>query len=86
MPVMFTKKKIRHSYSNANKFPYFIHHLLLNREEFSGETYHFVDKRAVELADLILTIRSFLELKSPREIYVPHSMAIFRKKILGIYP
>jgi len=82
MPVMFTKKKIRHSYSNANKFPYFIHHLLLNREEFSGETYHFVDKRAVELADLILTIRSFLELKSPREIYVPHSMAIFGKKIL----
>lgn len=82
MPVMFTKKKIMHSYSNANKFPYFIHHLLMNREEFSGQTYHFVDKHPVELADLILTIRSFLELKSPREIYVPYSMAIFGKKML----
>jgi len=82
MPVMFTKKKIRHSYSNANKFPYFIHHLLMNREEFGGETYHFVDKRPVELADLILTIRSYLELKSPREIYVPYPMAIFGKNVL----
>jgi len=82
MPVMFTKKKVMHSYSNANKFPYFIHHLLMNREEFRGQTYHFVDKHPVELADLILTIRSFLELKSPREIYVPYSMAIFGKKLL----
>jgi len=82
MPVMFTKKKIMHSYSNANKFPYFIHHILINRQEFSGQTYHFVDKHPVELADLILTIRSFLELKSPREIYVPYSMAKFGKKML----
>lgn len=82
MPVMFTKKKVSHSYSNANKFPYFIHHVLLNREEFSGETYHFVDKHPVELADLILTIRSYLELKSPREIYVPFSVAVFGKKVL----
>lgn len=82
MPVMFTKRKIMHSYSNANKFPYFIHHILQNREEFSGETYHFVDKHPVELADLILTIRSYLELKSPREIYIPYPMATFGKKIL----
>lgn len=82
MPVMFTKKKIVHSYSNANKFPYFIHHLLMNREEFSGETYHFVDKNPVELADLILTIRSYLEVNGPREIYVPYSVAVFGKKIL----
>lgn len=82
MPVMFTKKKIMHSYSNANKFPYFIHHILQNREEFSGETYHFVDKHPVELADLILTIRSYLELKGPREIYIPYPMATFGKKIL----
>jgi len=82
MPVMFTKKKVLHSYSNANKFPYFIHHILMNRKEFGGETYHFVDKNPVELADLILTIRSYLELRSPREIYVPYSVAIFGKKIL----
>ncbi|MEA3468101.1 MAG: NAD-dependent epimerase/dehydratase family protein [Thermodesulfobacteriota bacterium] len=84
MPVIFTKKKVMHSYSNANKFPYFIHHVLQNREEFNGETYHFVDKNPVELADLILTIRSYLELKSPREIYVPYSMAIFGKKMLEV--
>ena len=54
----------------------------MNRDEFRGQTYHFVDKHPVELADLILTIRSYLELKSPREIYVPYSMAIFGKKML----
>lgn len=84
MPVLFTKKKIMHSYSNANKFPYFVHHVLLNREEFNGETFHFVDKDPVELANLILTIRSYLELNSPREIYVPYSMAMFGKKALEI--
>ncbi|HID70130.1 MAG TPA: NAD-dependent epimerase/dehydratase family protein [Desulfobacterales bacterium] len=84
MPVLFTKKNIMHSYSNANKFPYFVHHVLLNRDEFKGETYHFVDKDPVELANLILTIRSYLELKSPREIYVPYSVAMFGKKTLEI--
>jgi len=84
MPVLFTKKGIMHSYSNANKFPYFVHHVLNNREEFSGETYHFVDRNPVELVDLILTIRSYLELNGPREIYVPYSMAIFGKKCLEI--
>jgi len=84
MPVMFTKKKVMHSYSNSNKFPYFIHHILYNREEFSGETYHFVDKHPVELANLILTIRSYLELKTPREIYIPYSMAIIGKKALEV--
>ena len=82
MPLFFTKKKVLHSYSNANKFPYFVHHVLMNREEFSGETYHFVDKEPVELANLILTIRSYLELKRPLEIYVPYPMATFGKKIL----
>lgn len=84
MPVLFTKKGVMHSYSNANKFPYFVHHVLSNRQEFSGETYHFVDKNPVELADLILTIRSYLELRSPREIYVPYSVATFGKKILEV--
>jgi len=84
MPVLFTKKKVLHSYSNANKFPYFVHHVLMNRKEFSGQTYHFVDKDPVELANLILTIRSYLELKTPREIYVPYSVATFGKRTLEV--
>jgi nucleoside-diphosphate-sugar epimerase len=75
MPVMLTKKGVYHSYSNARKLPYFVHHILLNRKEFSGETYHFVDKDPVELARLILTIKSYLEVKRPREIYIPYSLA-----------
>ena len=74
MPFMITKKGIRHSYTNSNKIPYFVHHVLDNREEFSQETYHFVDKDPVDMADLILTIKSYLELKRPREIYVPYSV------------
>jgi len=72
MPCLFTGKGVKHSYTNANKLPYFVHHVLEHREEFSGETYHFVDKQPVELDDLILTIKSFLELNTPRELYVPY--------------
>lgn len=84
MPALFTKKKVLHSYSNANKLPYFVHHLLFNRQEFSGETYHFVDKEPVELANLILTIKSYLELKTPREIYIPFPLATVGKKTMEI--
>ncbi len=84
MPVLFTKKMVMHSYSNANKFPYFVHHVLKNRDEFNGETYHFVDKDPVELASLIITIRSYLELNSPREIYVPYPVAKVGKKFLEL--
>ncbi len=84
MPVLFTKKGVKHSYSNANKLPYVIHHVLKNREEFSGETYHFVDPSPVELDDLILTIKSYLELKSPREVYVPYPLAKTGKKVLEL--
>ncbi|MDH3348407.1 MAG: NAD-dependent epimerase/dehydratase family protein [Desulfobulbaceae bacterium] len=72
MPFMITKKGIKFSYSNANKLPHFVHHVLEHREEFSRNTYHFVDKDPVELADLILTIRSYLELRRPYEVYVPY--------------
>jgi nucleoside-diphosphate-sugar epimerase len=72
MPCLFTRKGVRHSYTNANKLPYFVHHVLDHHEEFSGETYHFVDPEPVELDELILTIKSYLELKTPREIYVPY--------------
>ncbi len=82
MPAIFTKRKVLHSYSNANKLPYFVHHILLNRREFSGEAYHFVDKEPVELANLILTIKSYLELKTPREIYIPYSVATIGKKTM----
>lgn len=82
MPAIFTKRKVLHSYSNANKLPYFVHHILLNRQEFSGETYHFVDKEPVELANLILTIKSYLELKTPREIFIPYPVATIGKKTM----
>jgi nucleoside-diphosphate-sugar epimerase len=82
MPFMITKKGVKHSYTNANKIPYFVHHALNHREEFSRETYHFVDRDPVEMADLILTIRSYLELKGPRELYVPYSIVRFGKFFL----
>lgn len=75
MPFLFTHRGVRHSYSNSRKLPYLIHHMLENRDEFSGRTYHFVDREPVELDRLILTIRSNLNLKSPRKIYVPYSVA-----------
>ncbi len=72
MPFLFTKKGVKHSYTNANKLPYFVHHVLENRGEFSRQTYHFVDRKPVPLDELILTIRSYLELSRPKEIYVPY--------------
>jgi nucleoside-diphosphate-sugar epimerase len=76
MPFMLTKKKgVLHSYSNASKVPYFIHHILKNREEFLGQHYHFVDPEPVELAKVILTIKSYMNLKTPREIYIPYQVA-----------
>ncbi|OGR07280.1 MAG: epimerase [Deltaproteobacteria bacterium RIFOXYD12_FULL_50_9] len=75
MPVMLTKKGVKHSYTNAAKLPYFVHHLLENRGEFSGQVYNFVDPTPVELALLILTIKSYLELKVPKEIYLPYPLA-----------
>ena len=84
MPLLFTKKNTLHSYSNARKLPYFINHMLLNRAEFSGKTYHFVDKNPVDLATLILTIKSYLHLNQPKEIFVPYWMANLGKYGLGI--
>ncbi|KPJ98885.1 MAG: epimerase [Desulfobacterales bacterium SG8_35] len=76
MPFMLTKKKgVLHSYSNASKVPYFIHHILKNQEAFSGRHFHFVDPEPVELAKLILTIKAYMNLKTPREIYIPYPVA-----------
>ena len=80
MPCLFTKKGVFHSYSNCRKLPYFIHHAINNRREFSGGDYNFVDKYPVELADLILTIKSYLQLGYPKEIYVPFALANMGKK------
>ena len=79
MPCLFTKKHVKHSYTNSNKVPLFVHHVLDNREEFGGEIYHFVDRHPVELDDLILTIKSYLELSKPWEIYVPYPVIKFGK-------
>ncbi len=75
MPVIFTKKSTSHSYTNARKIPFLIQHMLEKRAEFAGATYNFVDKNPVDLATLILTIKSYLELSLPKEIYVPYWLA-----------
>jgi nucleoside-diphosphate-sugar epimerase len=84
MPFLFTKKNVVHSYSNSRKLPYFVHHVLENRAEFSGQTYNFVDKEPVELARLILNIKKYLQLRYPKEIYVPYASAKSGKKILSV--
>ncbi|MCW5198295.1 SDR family oxidoreductase [Desulfobulbus sp. F4] len=82
VPFLFTRRGVKHSYTNAAKVPYFVHHVLLNREEFSGKIYHFADKEPVELDDLILTIRAYLEVKRPLEIYVPYPLVMAGKFML----
>ena len=84
MPFLFTTKGVRHSYSNCRKIPPFVHHILDNREEFSGQTYNFIDKDPVELARIILTIKKYLQLKSPKEIYVPYKVAKNGKWLLSL--
>lgn len=75
MPFLFTRKNTHHSYSNARKIPYLIHHVLEHRQEFSGNTYNFVDRNPVDLSSLILTIKSYLHLSQPKEIFVPYWLA-----------
>lgn len=71
LPLMLTKKGVMHSYSNNLKLSHFIHYIIDRREEFSGKTYHFIDPEPVELTQLIFSIKSQLEVKTPREIFVP---------------
>lgn len=84
IPVLFTKKQILHSYTNARKLPHFIHHTLSHRKEFSGNTYHFVDKNPVDLATLILTIKSYLNLDRPKEVFVPFWVANYGKAFVEL--
>jgi len=75
MPFMVTKRGVLHSYSNSKKVPPFVHHVLENRAEFSGQIINFVDRLPVELATLVLTIRAYLELNFPKAIYLPYPLA-----------
>ena len=85
MPFLFTAKGVKHSYSNSRKVPYLVHHMLENRMEFSGQTYNFVDPEPVELAKLILTIKKYLRLNSPRELYIPYGSAKFGRQALSLF-
>jgi len=82
IPFMLTKPGVRHSYTNVRKIAPFVHYLLDHRQEFSGQIYHFVDRDPVALADVILTIKRYLQLNLPKEVYVPYRVAIFFKGIL----
>lgn len=75
LPVMMTRKGVMHSYTNSKKVPPFVHYVLDNRQEYSGRTINFVDPLPVELAAIILTIRSYLELSYPKEVYIPYAVA-----------
>jgi nucleoside-diphosphate-sugar epimerase len=76
MPFILSKPGARHSYSNTKKVPLFVDHVLENRDEFSGQSYNFVDKKPVELVVLIKAIKTYLDVKTPREIYVPYPLAM----------
>ncbi|MDX1774977.1 MAG: NAD(P)-dependent oxidoreductase [Desulfobulbales bacterium] len=82
MPFMLSKPGIFHSYSNTKKIPLFVDHILDNRDEFSGEAYNFADFEPVELVALIKAIKTYLDVKAPREIYIPYPMANTGKKIV----
>jgi GlcNAc-P-P-Und epimerase len=82
MPLFLTAKGVQHSYSNAKKIPHFIHHTLKNRAEFSGGFYNFVDSEPVELVHLIQTIKNFLGVKKPRNIFLPLRVANFGSNFL----
>jgi len=82
MPFFLTAKGVQHSYSNAKKIPFFIHHVLNNRAEFSGGFYNFVDSEPVELVHLIQTIKNFLGVKKPRNIFLPLRVANFGSGVL----
>lgn len=83
MPILLTRKKAMHSYSNARKISPFVHHLLNNREEFSGQAYNFADPEPVDLSHLILTIKALLDLNTPRKVYLPLPIARTGKNMIS---
>ncbi len=75
MPVLLTHRESAHTYSNSEKLPDFVSHVLRHRPEFTAGTYHFVDPEPVRLGELILTIRSLLGHRRLRAIYLPYAVA-----------
>jgi nucleoside-diphosphate-sugar epimerase len=82
MPFILSKPGVCHSYTHNKKIPPFVHYILENREEFTGQTYNFADPEPVELVGLIKAIKSELRLKTPREFYVPYPLARFGRKFI----
>ncbi len=85
MPFMLTRRDALHSYTSTVKIPPFVHYILEKRDEFSGQTYHFVDHNPVALSQLILTIKHYLDIKIPREIYISYPVAGFGANILKVF-
>jgi nucleoside-diphosphate-sugar epimerase len=84
MLVILTNKGVRHSYTHAKKLPPFVHYILDNRAEFSGQTYNFVDPEPVELGGVILAIKRYLELGIPKKIFLPYPLAKLGRQGLEI--
>jgi GlcNAc-P-P-Und epimerase len=84
MMFMLTRQGVLHSYTNTKKVPPFVHYVLNHRDEFSGQTLNFVDSSPVELSQLILAIKLYLELNRPRELYVPYSLAKIGQSCLEV--
>jgi len=83
MPFMLSRPGIRHSYTNNKKMPPFVNYILENREEFTGQTYNFADREPVELVALIKAIKTYLDVKAPREMYVPYPLAKTGKNFIN---
>jgi nucleoside-diphosphate-sugar epimerase len=84
MPVMLTRRGVRHSYTHAKKLPPFVHYILEHRDEFAGRSFNFVDPEPVELAEIILTIKRYLELSIPKEVYIPYPLAKFGRQAVEL--
>ncbi|HBF43410.1 MAG TPA: epimerase [Desulfobacteraceae bacterium] len=77
MPFILTRPGVKHSYTDTKKVPPFVRYITEHREEFSGQTYHFVDQDPVELSQLILTIKSYLGSPVPKKLYISYPFARF---------
>lgn len=83
MPLLLTKKKVKHSYSNLRKIGPFVHHLLQHRSESRGQVYNFADPEPVELAILILSVKKLMGLATPKPLYVPLTWAKIGKNMVS---
>lgn len=75
MPFILSRPGIFHSYTHSKKVPPFVNHILENREEFTAQTYNFVDKEPVEMVSLIKTMKEQLGVRLPRGYYIPYPLA-----------